>query len=86
MGAVVVDGVFVTHRDHHEEDEFKAVLLWKLLVRHFGAAYMDMWDWVYDRPCFERDRVGLPLAIGTRTHTRAHEHTHKHAGENTPGA
>ena len=58
MGAVVVDGVFLTHRNHHELDESKAVLLVKLLVQHFGVAYMDMWDWVHDRPCFERDKVG----------------------------
>ena len=60
---VVIEGVFPTLRHSNTiEEEKGTVLMVRLLVEHFGLAYMDMWTWVHKKPCLERDGGGVHLA------------------------
>jgi hypothetical protein len=61
MRAVVMEGVFLTHQKHHEDEEVKYAPKVQQIIQQNKLPFMDMMGWIKGKNCFQSDVGGIHM-------------------------
>ena len=61
MCAVVMEGVFLTHQNHHEDEEVKHAPQVQQIIQQNKLLFMDMMGWIKGKNCFQNDSGGIHM-------------------------